>query len=100
MPTPKTYVPKSKAKVQPTNFGDILKLSFHASTLIAFVNEHANAAGYINLDIVPRRETDQYGNTHSVTLNDWKPDANRSQPRQERPASAAAEQPEETNVPF
>ena len=77
MSNQKTYVPKSKAKVQPTSFGDVLKLGFHAETLAAFAREHANAAGYINLDIVPRRETDAYGNTHSVVLNDWKPDASK-----------------------
>jgi hypothetical protein len=98
----KTYVPKSKAKVQKTTFGDILKLGFHAETLAAFCKQHQNEAGYINLDIVPRRETDAYGNTHSVVLNDWKPDASRRQePRPTvEPNTKPLTQPESDDVPF
>ena len=97
----KTYVGKSKAKSQNTNFGLILKLGFHAETLIAFAKEHANAAGYLNLDIVPRREPDQYGNDYSVALNDWKPDS--SEARQAQPetrlAAPKAEKPSEDQSP-
>ena len=28
---------------------------------------------YINFNLWPNREPDQYGNTHAMTLNQWKP---------------------------
>ncbi|MDE2097630.1 MAG: hypothetical protein KGL39_10315 [Patescibacteria group bacterium] len=90
----KTYVPKSRAKAKQTKIGQVLRLGFHAKTLSDFSNQHANQAGYINLDVVPRREPDQYGNTHSVVLNDWKPDASKS-----NPASPQDDVPK-TKVPF
>jgi predicted RNA-binding protein (virulence factor B family) len=29
---------------------------------------------YINLTVSKKRETDQYGKTHTVTVNTWKPE--------------------------
>ena len=68
----KTYV-KGSAKLRTTNFGDVIKLGFKVEDLVAFVREHANAKGYINLDVVPRKEVGQYGDTHSIVLDDWQP---------------------------
>lgn len=105
MSTPKTYVPKSNAKVKPTQYGDVMKLGFHSESLVAFINQHTNEKGYINLDIVPRQKVDDYGNTHSVVLNDWKP--NGQTERQATPQAAkqgfqqakAAVQPQD-DIPF
>ncbi len=68
------YVPNSSAKEVITSFGQIINLSFKAEALGAFVKQHKNEKGYINLQVVPRRETSQHGDTHSVKLNNWKPD--------------------------
>lgn len=68
----KTYVPKSSAKLRQTKIGDIITLGFNVAELVTFAQKHANEKGYINLDIVPRRTPDER-NTHSVVLNDWKP---------------------------
>jgi hypothetical protein len=68
----KTYV-KGSAKRRTTNFGDIIKLSFKAEELAAFVRQHANQKGYIAFDIVERKEPGQYGDTHSIVLDDWQP---------------------------
>jgi len=68
----KTYV-KGSAKLRSTNFGDVIKLGFKVEDLVAFVREHANAKGYINLDVVQRKEVGQYGDTHSIVLDDWQP---------------------------
>jgi Leu/Phe-tRNA-protein transferase len=38
--TPKTYVPKSKAKSVETKFGNVLKLGFQVEALIAFAKQH------------------------------------------------------------
>lgn len=73
----KIYVPKSKAKAVTTKFGQVLKLGFQSEALIEFVKANTNQAGYVNIDIVPRKEADQYGNTHSCVLNNWKPDASK-----------------------
>lgn len=101
--TQKTYIPKSKAKVQPTSFGDVLKLGFHASSLIAFIQANTNQAGYINIDIVPRRQADDYGNTHSCVLSDWKPSNPNPEPSPRSapaPAANASNTPQGDDFPF
>jgi len=70
----KVYVPKSSAKeVQFKDGGSLIRLSFKADELIAFVQEHVNERGYINLTLSKRREVSQYGETHSLMLDQWKP---------------------------
>ena len=97
----KVYVPKSKAKSQQTTFGDVIKLGFHADSLIAFIKEHQNDRGYINLDVVPRREVDQYGNSHSVQLNDWTPNKDGQQAAAPAKAKPASEPQQDTSeIPF
>jgi hypothetical protein len=32
-----------------------------------------NERGYVNLIVARRKESDKYGNTHTVYVNDWKP---------------------------
>ena len=71
----KTYLPKASAKEVQTKFGQVIKLGFNVKELIAFATQHANEKGYLNVDVVPRREVSQYGETHSLVLNDWKPSA-------------------------
>ena len=68
----KTYV-KGSAKLRQTNYGPILKVSLKADDLIAFAKQHANQRGYLNLDIVERKEVGQYGDTHSIVLDDFVP---------------------------
>jgi hypothetical protein len=79
MSEPKTYVPKSSVKetVFPDG-GKLLKIGFHAETLAEFVKNHANEKGYVNFVITRRREVGQFGETHSVTLDTWKPDGRAS----------------------
>ncbi len=72
------YVPKSSVKERQTSFGVCYKVSFKAEELGAFVREHKNEKGFINLEIVPRREPSEYGDTHSIKLDAWKPDPNRA----------------------
>lgn len=69
------FVPKSSVKERTFKSGEelvtVLALSFKAEELYDFVSEHANAKGYINFDIKKRKEVGPYGDTHSVTLNDY-----------------------------
>lgn len=100
------YVPKSSAKERTTSFGQIINLSFNAKELIDFVNANTNEKGYINLEVVPRKEVSSYGDTHSVKLNNWKPEktegatpARQPQKPAPRKPAPAAEQPND-DVPF
>ena len=87
--TTTTYVPGSSAKSRETNFGEVIKLSFKAAELGKFVNEHKNEKGYINLEIAPRKEVGQYGDTHSVKLDNWTPKEGAA----EKPAAKATAKP-------
>ncbi len=73
---------KSSAKEIDTQYGSMLAISFKAEDMIAFCKEHANDKGYMNLNVNRRKEVGQYGDTHSVTLNTWKP-GEQSQQRQQ-----------------
>lgn len=97
MNEPRIYVPKSKAKAVQTKFGDVLRLGFHAESLIAFVRANANQAGYVNLDVVPRKATDEWGNTHSIVLNTWKPG---DTPRPATTRKPTPNEPDDTEPPF
>lgn len=66
----KTYL-KASAKARDTQFGQIIKIGVKAEDLITFAREHANSRGYLNLDIVARKEVGTYGDTHSVVLDDY-----------------------------
>jgi hypothetical protein len=75
----KTYL-KASAKARDTQFGQIIKLGVKADDLIAFAREHVNSRGYLNLDIVARKEVGQYGDTHSVALDDYVKGSGQSAP--------------------
>lgn len=78
---PKTYVPKSSGKAHTFPDGkQIIKLGFKAADLVAFVHANTNAKGYINLVVSERREMSQYGETHSIYLDDWQPKQGESAP--------------------
>lgn len=73
----KIYVPKSSARERTFKGKDgelvtILALSFKAEELYDFVTQNTNEKGYINFDVVRRKEPGQYGDTHSLILNDYK----------------------------
>ena len=70
----KIYAPVM-IKERKTSIGDILKFSFQAEKMIEFCKQHQNATGYVNLDILRRREASEYGETHYATLDTWKPTA-------------------------
>jgi hypothetical protein len=70
------YVPKSSGKereftVNGNQFTTI-KINFKVDELIKFCQEHVNEKGYISFDVNKRKEKGQYGETHSIVLNDYK----------------------------
>jgi hypothetical protein len=66
----KQYLKCSAKEKTFTNGGSIIKVGIKVEDLAAFVKAHKNERGYINLAISPRREVGQYGDTHSVYLDE------------------------------
>jgi len=96
----KIYVPKSSAKqiTFPKSGKTIIKLGLHAETMIAFIKANANEKGYINLGISERKSESQYGDTHCVWLDAWKPDMNKMR-REVAPKVEPAKESDDS-IPF
>ena len=69
----KVYLKCSAKKKNFDNGGSILNIGIKAESLTAFIAEHTNERGYLNLTVQERREVGQYGDTHSVSLDPWDP---------------------------
>ena len=69
----KEYLNCSAKKKNFDNGGSILNIGINAETLTAFIAEHTNERGYLNLTVQERREAGRYGDTHSVALDTWEP---------------------------
>lgn len=70
----KVYLKCSAKQKTFSNGGSVIRLSFKDTDIAAFVRTHKNEQGYVNLIIAERREVGQYGDTHTVYLDDWKPE--------------------------
>ena len=69
----KIYLKASvKARTTPFNT-EVISLGVRASDIIEFCEKHANERGFVNFVISPRKEVGQYGDTHSVFLDTFKP---------------------------
>lgn len=64
----KKYIGGSAKQVE-TQYGGILNLSLKLSDMQEIVNEK----GYVNMSVMARKEPWQYGDTHYVCENDYKP---------------------------
>lgn len=97
---PKTYVPGSSARLKTFSNGkSILKLGFHAEKLIAFIREHTNERGYVNLGISERRQVSEHKDTHCVWLDTWKPEPRNAEPVPPTPPDATGDKNLD-DVPF
>ena len=68
------YVPRSSGKeIIFQKGGSLMTVNFHAESLIEFVKANANEKGYVTFKVNRRREPDERGNTHYLTLDTWKP---------------------------
>ena len=47
-----------------------------------------NGERYVRLTIGQNKEVNQYGNTHSIWINDYQPDNNKSETKKATPVSA------------
>jgi hypothetical protein len=71
----KAYAPISAREITFQSSGKtILKMGINVAKLKAWLDEHVNEKGYVNLGISSRKEVSQYGETHTVWLDTWKPD--------------------------
>lgn len=75
----KVYVKGSAKKIQFDN-GSLMKVSFNINDFAKkgesfdSVKDVANEKGWVNILIKEKREVDDYGNTHYIELDTWKPD--------------------------
>jgi heme-degrading monooxygenase HmoA len=69
----KTYINGLFIKVKETKFGEVVSVSINVKTLIEELKKHTNAKGYVNIDLLRRKEADKQGNTHYAVLNEWQP---------------------------
>jgi len=76
----KKYVGNGKEKVF-DNGSSLVNIGLKYSDLANFVNEK----GWINLTVGKKRETDQYGNTHAVWVNEYTPPPKSEAPKDEDP---------------
>lgn len=82
----KTYINGLFIKSKQTTFGEVVSVSINAKTLIEEINKHTNAKGYVNIDLLRRKEADKNGNTHYAVLNEWQP-----KPQQDNTANGNAD---------
>ena len=68
----KDYV--GTVKTRETQFGNEACISFSRVELDKMYAK-LNAKGYINLKMNKRKEVGQYGQTHSIYIDDWQPPA-------------------------
>lgn len=57
------------------NFGEFQKISFNKTDLEE-LEAHLNEKGWVNINMNKRREVGQYGQTHTMVIDDWKPEGN------------------------
>ncbi len=62
-------------KTRETQYGNILKVGIKVDAMIEFLNKYKNDRGFVNLYINERKELGQFGQSHSVALDTWTPNA-------------------------
>jgi hypothetical protein len=86
----KKYVGNSRN--QQGKFGEIQKISFSRKDL-QLMMDSLNDKGYINLNRIEKKEPDQWGNTHYLVIDEWKPS-------QEKKESKQSQSDENFEMPF
>lgn len=72
--TDKTFIEGSSCKAIEGKYWEFFNMSFNLEKL----SQYANEKGYINITMSKRKEVGQYGDTHSFTLNEWKPETTKN----------------------
>ena len=92
----KTYV--GSAKEKQGKYGEFISLSFSQKDLDV-LNANKNERGYVNLVINRRNQPGTYGETHSVTIDTWKPEYRTTVENTESPKKVA-EEIDLSSIPF
>jgi hypothetical protein len=83
MENQKKYVGGGKS-IQ-TQYGELIKISFNAQDL-QLMQSMLNEKGWVNLNCNRRQQPSQYGQTHSLVIDEWKPQQQQGQqPMQQQP---------------
>ena len=101
--TEKVYAPVSAKQVTFQSTGrSILKLGINVAKFTAWLEQHKNAKGYVNLCISERRSTGTYGETHAVFLDLFNPSKDASQIKTATPINNPPLKPKDDgdSVPF
>lgn len=90
MPKDRIFAEGFFYKEKETQFGVIPKLSFQVERFVKFLNEHVNDAGYVNIDVLKRREPDG-DKTHYSVLDTFSPKEQgaKSKSSDEKPAKSS-----------
>jgi len=75
------YINGIKIKEVETKYGTLLKLGINVDKFVSEMEKHKNEKGYVNLNVNKRKEVGQYGDTHSVSLDTWKPEKEETKPK-------------------
>jgi len=68
----KIYLASIKERLFPDG-GSCLNVSFGPKDF-EILQANRNEKGWVNLKITKRREQSEYGQTHSMVIDDWRPD--------------------------
>lgn len=85
----KVYVNGMFVKTQKTTFGDIIKISIKVEDVVKFLNDNSNN-GWVDIDLLQKKQVDDKGRTHTAVLNNWKPNK----------AAAPVSQAQDSDLPF
>ena len=67
--------------------GDMVQFSLNLTKLGKDAGEHMfdyNGEKYIKLKVVKKREADEYGKTHYVAIDTWKPEPKKDEVKEEK----------------
>ena len=98
----KNYVGNAKA-IQ-TQHGGMLKISLGPDDVKKIIEVAKANNGWVNLDCAKRKEPSEKGYTHSIWVNDWKPDTTQAREQLQQPqATQVSSEPDpfdDSAIPF
>ncbi len=75
MENEKKFVTGLWIETKHTQYGEVIKQSIKVDDFIKFLNENRNEKGYVNIDILNKRDGGKY-----AKLNEYKPNTNNLPP--------------------
>lgn len=66
-----------RVKSRSTKFGTAQKIGLSKKD-VELLHAKLNEKGYVNLDLFPRKEQGKHGETHTLVIDEWQPDPEKS----------------------